>query len=221
MKVLEKNKAIKLRKAGKSINEIVSILKVSKASVSFWVRDVILSDKHKTRITALGRSVASIEKRRLSRLSNRLAQDSVIVEEAKKDIKYISKDELKLIGIILYMGEGGKTRRGIARVANSDPSVIQIAMRFFREICLVPESKFRGHIHTFSNANIKETEKYWSKVTGIPVKQFFKTYTKQSTASKFKRKTTPYGTIDVCVSDTKLLLKILAWIEKIKEILIH
>ena len=38
---------------------------------------------------------------------------------------------LKLIGIILYLGEGGKTSRGMVSLANSDPAVIKIMIQNF------------------------------------------------------------------------------------------
>ena len=47
MKVEEKNRAIGLRKQGKSMNEIVKEIGVSKASVSLWVRDVVLTKNQK------------------------------------------------------------------------------------------------------------------------------------------------------------------------------
>jgi len=108
----------------------------------------------------------------------------------------------------------------MAKLANSDPEIIKIMMRFFREICNVPENKFNGHIHTFAHANINKTEKYWSKITRIPKKQFYKTYIKPSSASLQKRNTLPFGTFDIYVCDTKLFLTIIGWIEKIKEILL-
>jgi hypothetical protein len=49
-KVLEQQKARKLRSEGKSINEITRLLQVSKSSVSTWVRDVPLKKKHIKRL---------------------------------------------------------------------------------------------------------------------------------------------------------------------------
>lgn len=220
MKVLEKRQAIALRKQGYSINEIVYKLKVSKGSISTWVRDIVLTVEQKNKLSKNGRSIDSIEKRRLSRLKNQHIKINSIKDKAKLDFNTISLRELKIIGIILYLGEGGKTYKGMARIANSDPAVIKIMMRFFKEVCLVPESKFRGYVHTFSHANIKKTEIYWSQISGIPRSQFFKTYTKQSSASLQKRETLPYGTFDIYVCDTKLFLTIMGWIERIKELTI-
>src|SRR3989344_2045357 len=219
MKITEKEKARKLRKQGKSINQIVAEAGLSKASVSEWVRDIVLTKSQKEKISKRGRSIESIEKRRISRLKNEQNKRQIIINKAKKDIIKISLKELKLIGIMLYWGEGGKTGR-VVRLANSDPEIIKIMMRFFREICNVPENKFNGHIHTFAHANINKTEKYWSKITRIPKKQFYKTYIKPSSASLQKRNTLPFGTFDIYVCDTKLFLTIIGWIEKIKRLLL-
>lgn len=220
MKLIEKEKARALRKQGKSINQIVEEAGLSKASVSEWVRDIVLTQAQRNKISLRGRSVESIERRRINRLANEKAKRQIIIDKAKQDFTSISLEQLKLIGIILYLGEGGKTKRAMVRMANSDPEIIKIMVKFLREICNVPEDKFRGHIHTFTHADIEKTERYWSKVTGISRRQFFKTYTKPSSASLQKRKTLPFGTFDICVCDTRLMLTILGWIEKIKELVV-
>ncbi len=218
MKLLEKERARILRRKGYSINQILEKTGYSKASVSVWVRDIVLTNKQKKKITQRGRSVQSIEKRRVNRLVNEYAKRRLLIDEAKKDIGSITQKDLRLIGTILYLGEGAKTKRNTVSVANSDPAVIKIMIRFLREVCAVPNTKFRGHIHTFAHANIEKTERYWSKITDIPRKQFYKTYAKPSSASLQKRKTLPFGTFDLSVNDTKVLLKIMGWIEKIKEV---
>ena len=218
MKLIEKEKARALRKRGKSINQIVKEAGLTKSSVSLWVRDIVLTKAQKNKLSERGRSVESIEKRRLVRLSNEQAKRQVVIDKAKKDFNFISLEQLKLVGIILYLGEGGKTERGVARLSNSDPVVIKIMMRFFREICEVPEEKFRGNVHTFAHADVEKTENYWSKITGIPRSQFHKTYIKPSSASLQKRYTLPFGTFSINVCDTKLFLTIMGWIERIKEL---
>lgn len=220
MKILEKNQAIVLRKQGKSLNEIRETLKVSKASVSLWVRDIVLTREQRKKLTQKGLNLLVVEKRRVSRITNGIKKTRIAINQAKKEIQHISKNDLKNIGIALYMGEGGKTKRGVVRLANSDPAIIRIIMKFFREICLVPLHKFRGHIHTFSKANSKKSEIYWSRISGIPLNQFYKTYTKNSIAGKNKRNTLPYGTVEVSINDTQLFLRITGWIDKMKELIL-
>lgn len=219
MKVAERQKARSLRQKGRSINEIVEELSLSKASVSFWVRDIVLTEEQKEKLSQNGRSVESIEKRRINRLVNEKKKRQVVIDKAKEDFNNISLHELKIIGSMLYLGEGGKTKR-LVRFANSDPLVIKMMMKFFREVCKVSEEKFRGHIHTFAHANVVEIEKHWSVITGIPQKAFYKTYIKPSAASMQKRNSLPFGTFDIYVCDTKLFLTIMGWIEKISELLL-
>ncbi|OHA97825.1 MAG: hypothetical protein A3E02_02300 [Candidatus Zambryskibacteria bacterium RIFCSPHIGHO2_12_FULL_38_34] len=220
MKIVEKERARTLRKQGKSMNQIVEETGFSKASVSFWTRDIVLTKAQRNKISKRGRSIESIEKRRLSRLFNINNKRRAIIETAKKDFSDLSARDLKLIGAMIYWGEGGKTGNWSVRLANSDPLIIKVMMRFFREICKVPENKFHAHIHTFENADVEKTEKYWSEISRISRKQFYKTYIKPSIASLQKRKTLPNGTLDIYVHDTKLFLTIMGWIEKIKDILL-
>lgn len=220
MKVVEKEQARALRKEGRSINQIIKETGFSKASVSVWVRDIVLTDKQKEQISERGRSVESIERRRINRLLNSQKRRQEIIDKAKEDFRSISREQLKLIGVILYLGEGSKTYRGgKVSLSNSDPDIIKIMMRFFREVCNVPETKLRAGIHTFAHADIEKTEEYWSNITRIPRTQFYKTYIKPSAASLQKRNTLPFGTLDVYICDTKLFLIIMGWIEKIKTLI--
>lgn len=220
MKIDEKQYSRKLRMDGLSINHIVKITGYSKASISVWVRDIILTKDQRNKVSLNGRSIDSIEKRRASRIKNEQIKSKIISDNAKKDFIRVTKNELKLIGISIYIGEGAKSKKGTVGVSSSDPAVIKIMLRFFREICVVPNDKFRIQIHTFQHANVGEIESYWSNITNIPISQFYKTYIKKSSASLDKRHTLPYGTIDLTVNDSKLRLVILAWIDKLKELII-
>lgn len=215
MKIAERQKAMRLRKRGLSINEIARRVNVSKASVSLWVREIMLTKKQTTLLKKKGFTTDVIEKRRESRLRNERAKKDFVIKEAKKDFTNISSRDLKIVGTMLYWAEGGKTRENMVRISNSDPDIIRGMMKFFRNICNVQEQKFRGHIHTHSAKQAKKAEKFWSHVSGIPEAQFFKTYVKQSIASKDKRHSLPYGTFDIYVCDTILFLKIKGWTQAI------
>ena len=217
MKTSEQNKAVELRKQGVAMGEIAQRLGVSKSSVSLWVRDVKLTPAQLNKLNSNGHSVDAIEKRRMSRLAGTKARRVFITEKALIEAEKLVKDTLWCVGTSLYWGEGCKTQN-MVRLANSDPAVLVIIMKYFRITCAVPEHQFRGHIHTFAHCDEKKAERYWSDVTGIPLKQFFKTYKKQSSASKNKRHTLPMGTCQVYVHDTQLFFRIMAWIEYLKRL---
>lgn len=214
MKEIERQKAIKLRTEGFSIFEIAKKLGVAKSSVSIWVRDVHLNDYQLKTLRDNSHSLATIEKRRVSRLNNELTKRQIIVNLAENEIGSLTKRELWLIGVMLYWAEGGKTQR-MVRFSNGDPRLIKIMMKFFREVCEVPEHKFRGYIHIHPHLNSIKAETYWSNVSLIPNDQFFKTYRKKNISSKGKRDSLPHGVMDVYVMDTELFLKILGWVNGI------
>ena len=219
MKVEEKRRAIILRKNGESIKQIARVLGVSKGSVSLWVRNIQLSDDIKRNLFLRGWTNEAVEKRRLSRLSNERKKKQDLIDHAGKDINHVSTYELKIIGATLYWAEGRKRgKNNVVGFSNSDPTIIQIMMKFFKEVCNVPKEKFRGHIHIHSHLNIKEAEKYWSAISLIPLKQFYKTYSKPSISSKGKMDSLPYGTFDIYVCDVKIFLKIMGWIKKISKL---
>jgi len=217
MKNLEKEKSIALRRAGVSMGEIAKHLNVAKSSVSYWVRNIELSKTQKNKLNKNGHSIEAIEKRRITRIANTKKKREEIIRKAESEVSEFLKDPLWCIGVALYLGEGGKTQQ-TARVANSDPSVIRIMMRFFERYSGVSKDKFRGHVHTFSHNNATKAEHYWSKISGIPREKFFKTYIKQSSASKKKRETLPYGTVQIYILDTSFFFRLMGWIGKIKEL---
>lgn len=218
MKTEQKEKAIWMRQRGESIKCIAKTIGAAQSSVSVWVRDVVLSQEEQMALFARSLTREAVEKRRTSRLKNEEIKRRYIMDTAGKDLNRISLQELKLIGIALYWAEGGKTRQGSARISNSDPIVIQVMMKFFREVCNVDEKKFRGHIHLPSPIETKTAESYWSSVSEIPLGQFYKTYTKPSSASQNKRDKLPFGTFDIYVCSTKLYYQIMGWIEKMGKI---
>lgn len=213
MKEKERNLAIALRKNGSSMGEISQKLGVSKGSVSLWVGKIQLTSAQKKTLSLKGRTKEAIENRRVSRLENEKTKRQIIIDAAQKEIKSLSEKELWLIGVMLYWAEGGKTNRGLVRFSNSDPEMIKIMMAFFRRICKVPESKFRGYIHIHPHLDYKKAERYWSSITSVPLKQFFKTYRKMNIASKHKNDTLPLGTFDIYICSTELFLKIFGWIQ--------
>ncbi len=214
MKEVEKKLSIEYRKSGDSIKEIARKLKVSKASVSVWVRNVALTSQQKEKLFKKGHDQKSIDRRRATRIANEENKRQVIIDRAKKDIKKVSRDQLRVIGAMLYWAEGSKTRRSIVEFSNGDPIMIRVMMRFFREVCGVPEKKFRGYIHIHPHLNSKVSEKYWSQISQIPLSQFYKTYQQPNKSSQNKKESLPYGTFGIYVCNTELFLRIRGWTEQ-------
>lgn len=209
-----------LRKKGKSVREIAASLGVSKGSVSFWVRDIKLTKPQLQFLAYKPFLQEAITKRVATRLRNEKEKRRLIIESHKKTIEKIdlSLDQLLIAGVCLYWAEGGKADSNrIFRFSNSDPGMVKVIMSFIRNVCKVPEDRIKGHIHIHQHLNKAVALKYWSEISGIPVSQFHKTSSQQNKASTNTRDTLPYGTFSVGIYSTNLYLKMLAWIEVIKE----
>jgi predicted transcriptional regulator len=220
MKLEEKKKAILLREKGYSITTIARRLKVSKASVSGWVKDVNLSKETMTLIQRRSHSAVAVEKRRLSRLTNENSRRSIVKISAQNEVSKISEPQLFLIGIALYWGEGSKKKRGVVEFTNSDPKMIQVMKKFFTEVCKVPADKFRGHVYLHEHIDIERAEKYWSDIANIPRKQFHKTSV-QHNKKRIQKDTLPYGTFAIVICDTRLKLSMDGWTEGLYRNTLH
>lgn len=219
MKVLERNKAIELRRQGKTYTEIQKIIPVCKSSLSYWLRNIELTSEQRERIQYKNQLIKKsfIEYNELKKREAEKRRNN-IKDAAKKEINKISQRELKLLGIALYWAKGSKgSRSGTAVFSNSDPFMIVLMMHWFRKICCVPELKFRSSFQAYNSQNIEEIKAYWSKLTDIPQGQFIAPSLRTSMTSKGKRgNILPYGTLRIQIADSALLMKILGWIEGLK-----
>lgn len=222
---------IALRKKGKTYGEIEKILKLPKSTVAWWLRGVKIPEslrkqilersrkKWRKNIVAYNNVYSKIRSEEAAKIREGYKEKAK--EEISKEIKKLSLRDLKLIGVALFWAEGDKKNRHLARVSNSDPFIILAIMRFFREICKVPEEKIKAKIHLYPQTNVQQATRYWSKITRLPSIQFTKPQTQISKASKRKRdpNTLPYGTLHLYISNTELKCKILGWIEGISKLL--
>jgi predicted transcriptional regulator len=181
MKKELKIKAKKLRAEGYSVKEIHEILRVSKSTVSLWVKDVVLSEKAQNRIN---KNYSNGQLASMATIKEKTNQKNILADNFAKDVLIktnLSKDESLLFCAMLYQCEGSKTIKDSVTFTNSDPSLIRTFLNLFRQSFNLDENKFRVLMHLHNYHDEKLQKEYWSKITGIPIKQFLKTYNKKST----------------------------------------
>ena len=125
--------------------------------------------------------------------------------------------ELLIAGVMLYYGEGAKTRQTVD-LANSDPNILKLFLKFLRKICRVNESKLRFYLYCFSNQNPYNLIKFWCDNLQITRKQFTKPYVRETNLTL--QRTMAYGVLHIRYSDKRLLEKILSLISDITSSLI-
>ena len=213
-----REQAFSLRRKGYSYNIISERTGLSKGTLSDWLSGLAYTPNAEVR-GRIGRARAAL----LVAQQKRKTDSSELAKAmARKDIDKISKRDLLMLGLGVYIGEGSKTG-GITRVVNSNPSVIRLTLRWFKEIFGLGVKNFRVRIHLYPDNDIQETLAHWSKELSIPLKQFQTSQIDTRTGKKaFKRGKLPYGTAHVTVQSMGkpehgvfLQRRINAWIEKV------
>jgi len=213
----DKIKAFQLRKQGKSYNKINKILGISKSTLSVWFKNEDWSFVIKAKIIekTKSRNMERIKKMNLAR-KNRL---EILYEEtrieAKNEFKLFKKDPFFISGIMLYWGEGDKSKNsGIVRISNIDFPIIKIFFNFLIKFCKIDKEKIKFWLLLYPDNNEKECKMKWNKKTGIPLNNFYKT---QVIKGRHKTKRLIYGVGNIIISNKCLKEKILEWIRLSEE----
>lgn len=168
--------ARELRKQGRTYDEIVAALGVSKSSVSLWVRDLPKPPTPPERLQRMN------EARWAPYRAERDRQRRETKAAARAEVGPLSDRELLLLGVGLYWAEGAKSKpykvRESIQFINSDPGMIRAFLAWLTMLDVSPERlAFRVMIH--ETADVEAVERYWAALVGIDVEQLGKTTLKK------------------------------------------
>jgi hypothetical protein len=214
-----KKQALKLRESGYSYTYIQDKTKLSKSTLSYFLKDVPYKPNAFT-LKTIGKARA---KSGASKASTKLKSIADARKKALNDISSLSERDIFMLGIGLYIGEGSKTQ-SIVRVVNSDVRVINLFIRWLSSFDY-PKENLSIRIHLYPDSNITEAESYWSLKTGLHPIQFQKACIDRRSQKNRKRSGSHlYGTAHVTVrslGDIKFGVNfsrlIGAWMEKVLE----
>jgi hypothetical protein len=211
-----KLKARSLRKKGLSIKDIERKLKVSRSSASIWVRDVKLTKKQLEKLY-LNKRTGALKGCIIAAMNKIKKKDELVkklMQEGAKEVGRLSKRDKFITGISLYFAEGEKTSGNVG-FSNTDPLAIEFMTNWFRRYCKVSEEKFRCYLYIHDNLDETKAKKFWSKLTGIPLHQFRKSYIVKNNPNRLRKAKHIYGVLRVSISDVNLHRKIMGWISGI------
>lgn len=198
-----------LRGQGFSYREILQQIPfvLSKGTLSAWCKDIALTPGQLDRLDQLYRNRLLGSKATQQR---RAKEIDVIKAQARAEVPERRHHELWLVGLMLYWAEGNKTHQ--VGVSNSDPEMIRLMMRWFRDCCHVPEEKFRAQLHLHSGQDEQAMKAFWADVAGLPLAQFMKSYVKQE-GTGHRKNVLYHGTFKLSIWNKDLLHTIRGWIE--------
>jgi hypothetical protein len=215
MKTEERTEARRLRRLGWSVKEIERSLGVSRSSVSLWVRDVPLTEEqraelHRRSATSPGQLAGAAANAVLGRARRREHQRNGRTRAG-------TNDRLHLAGCMLYWAEGDKCR-GAVRVANSDPDLLRLFVRFLRECYGAPDHRLSVTCNLFADhiERQREIEDFWLETLELPRTclrpSIVNVYSKYS--QKKRKNKLPYGTCKAVFNDTRTVQSIYGAIQE-------
>ena len=207
MKLEERFRAVELRKRGKSYSEIRLQMQVSKSTLSRWLREIELTAEQKNLLR--GRELSRLAGAKAQQ-QKRIERTKKVVEKSEKEISLLINNPLFLAGLMLYWAEGDKHKGERVKFTNSDENAIILMMKWFREICKIPEEKFRIALHIHNLHSRPEVKAYWSEITGIPLQNFHKVFVKK-TSLRQRRNILYNGTCGIVINNKELFRKIVGW----------
>ncbi len=219
-KTVQKNVAIKLRKQGYSYSEIQKKVRVSKSSLSLWLKKIDLKKSQKERfkgnlVKAQRLGMAAIMKKRLEKVER-------IYKESISEIGEIGNTELFYMGLMLYWSEGTKQREKSpsqpVSFANSDPIMCKLFIKWVTDCLRIDMDRVIPKIYVHEKYRGKDVSlfKYWSNQVGIPKEKFKNISFTNTKLSEFSRhdRDAYFGQLRLTISkSTDLNRQIDGWIK--------
>ncbi len=207
--VHNERKAIELRRQGFSYSEIAAQLKISKTSVSNWVKNVRLTEDEKKN---LERNLKSKKERTRMKISISLRAKKVYrekraYENAERDFIKYTKDSFFAFGVGLYSARGGK--HGVFQYMSSDKETIKIMLKWIEKYLEVSREKIKYRVFVDVSWKNKGVEENWAKVCRVSREKFQKTMIMRSRNTE---KSPDYmGSLAILITDIEVYRRVLAW----------
>jgi transcriptional regulator with XRE-family HTH domain len=217
MKTHERQEARRLRREeGLSVREIQRRLRVSKSSVSLWVRDVPLTPDQLERLRQNnGKHPAQV---RGARRNAELGRSRRRAYQAEGRALARRGDPFHAAGAMLYWAEGDKGNKNSARIANSDPEVLRLFVRFLQTYFGVNGDRIRVTCNLFADhiERQRAIEQFWLDTLELPrsslCRSIVNVYSKYS--QKKRQNRLPYGTCRLSVHSTPVVQSIFGAIQE-------
>ncbi len=188
-----KDEAVKLREKGYSYSLITEKIGVSKSTLSYWLRDIKYTPNQKvlSRIKR-GSKVAGIK-----RNAEKISSIKFSKQAAREELGRTSGRDLFMLGIGLYIGEGSKSTESV-RITNSDPRVVRLAMKWFRQSLKLKDNNFSLILFLYPDVDESAAKEYWMGVTGLKSGNFCKSQIDTRSGKKrLNYGKLPFGTLQI------------------------
>lgn len=171
-----KNKALILRRKGKSIRAIEQQLSIPRSTLSGWFRNIKLSKKQKNILYENWQKALVGARKEAVKWHNQQKQNRL--QEAKsKAIKTLQNIDTKDKAIIelalsmLYLGEGSRINEETS-MGSSNPLILKFFLSTLRTIDGFDDKKIKCQLSLRADQDPDKIKLFWSKELKIPIEKF-------------------------------------------------
>lgn len=205
--ILLKKRAIKLRKRGFSIREIISVTGIAQGTASAWFRDIQLSKPAQARLIERiykGRYIAAENKKKKTKFLKQTLLKKALEEVSKTNL---NTDHQRILCAMIYWCEGAKNDSYV-QFTNSDPKLVNLFIKLLVKTFNASRDKFKVRLHLHSYHNPKKQHEFWQQELNLKSCQFYKPYLKINSGKNI-REGYP-GCVAVTYFDTMLARRLLS-----------
>ena len=205
-----RERAVRMRKEEHmSYNDLQKHFHLSKGTLHYWFRDLVVPKNTGLKGKELGRYRGS---QRTSLKFRAIREDSYQI--GLQESRSVLLNKFYRDFIILYLGEG--TKRGSCEVCitNSNSSVILISKKVLMK--LAPSIEIHYSLHLHIDDSVERAISYWANELNIE-KTLIRIQVDKPKAMARCRHRLEHGTMHMRVFNTHLKQKIIAWMDAIQQ----
>jgi hypothetical protein len=207
----DKDKALKLRREGKSYKQIKKELGVPMSTLSDWFIGQKWSEDIKETLLVGAYTKSKIRIENLNKIRGENLKKLYVEarQEAVQDFELLKNNPIFIAGISIYWGEGDRASKNGFRVCNSDSGMIKLFIHFLIVICGLDPKRLRIWLLLYPDLDEKRCKDFWKQSTGLKDANFTKSII---IAGRHKVNRLSYGVGNVSYSSRYLKEKMLVWI---------
>ena len=202
-----REKALEMRHAGMTLDEITERLALPRTTVFYWIKDIPIPPRP-----------------RLATPGQRKGNEKMVATfKAKRDAAYAQgRAEFAELAqlptfidfVCLYIAEGHKRCRNDVSIGNSDPDVVRLANFWLRQLSNRP---VRFAIQYHADQDVDDLRRFWSEIVGVEPEVI--SLQRKSNSNRLTGRTwrSRYGVLTVRTSDTYLRARLQAWMDRVKD----
>ena len=202
-----RDKALEMRHAGMTLDEITERLALPRTTVFYWIKDIPIPPR--PRLATPGR-----RKGNEKMVASFKAKRDAAYAQGRAEFDDLAREPTFIDFVCMYIGEGYKRCRNTVAIGNSDPDVVSLATFWLRRLSNRP---IRFSLQYHADQDLTELQDFWAHRVGVHPDAI--SLQRKSNSNQLARRTwrSRYGVLTVRTSDTYLRARLQAWIDCVKE----